>query len=280
VAGAAAVREVRAEVPNTPAFEGRRQEEKGRRLDVFRAEVPPTSSPPPSTTSHRKASRPSATTASTRTKAAACRARQRPTQSPWAKNSRRRNLPSSRHRPRPRPAPCGRFGVTSSSASGARTRSKCPCCKATMKVADTFFRPGEIEFFLRLHGLWEGVTGIPPPPDPPFDIEKRRGTGGVLDAGEAGARRVSPPHGAGESNFRAHRAALAGHPRMDSGGRSGPGLRLFRPAPRIRPDGRSPPRRRFHPRPRSRLISPASGLQPAKKLLGKAERIAMLENND
>ena len=38
-------------------------------------------------------------------------------------------------------------------------------------VVDTFFRPGEIEFFLRLHGLWEFVIDIPPPPDPPFDIE-------------------------------------------------------------------------------------------------------------
>jgi hypothetical protein len=34
-----------------------------------------------------------------------------------------------------------------------------------------FFRPGEIEFFLRLHGLWQSVVDIPPPPDPPFDIE-------------------------------------------------------------------------------------------------------------
>jgi hypothetical protein len=40
-----------------------------------------------------------------------------------------------------------------------------------MKVVDTFFRPGEIEFFLRLHGLWESVIDIPPPPDPPFDME-------------------------------------------------------------------------------------------------------------
>ena len=48
---------------------------------------------------------------------------------------------------------------------------QCPCCKATMKVVDTFLRPGEIEFFLRLHGLWEFVIDIPPPPDPPFDIE-------------------------------------------------------------------------------------------------------------
>ena len=48
---------------------------------------------------------------------------------------------------------------------------QCPCCKATMKVVDTFFRSGEIEFFLRLQGLWEGVIDIPPPPDPPFDID-------------------------------------------------------------------------------------------------------------
>ena len=36
---------------------------------------------------------------------------------------------------------------------------------------DTFFRPGEIEFFLRLQGLWEGIIDFPPPPDPPFDME-------------------------------------------------------------------------------------------------------------
>jgi transposase-like protein len=48
---------------------------------------------------------------------------------------------------------------------------QCPCCHAIMNVVDAFFRPGEIEFFLRLHGLWESVIDIPPPPDPPFDIE-------------------------------------------------------------------------------------------------------------
>jgi len=41
----------------------------------------------------------------------------------------------------------------------------------------------------------EGIIALPPPPDPPYDIEKRRGIGSVLDAGEAGARRVSPPGG-------------------------------------------------------------------------------------
>jgi hypothetical protein len=40
-----------------------------------------------------------------------------------------------------------------------------------MQCAGTIVRPGEIQFFLRLHGLWEGVIDLPPPPDPPFDIE-------------------------------------------------------------------------------------------------------------
>lgn len=48
---------------------------------------------------------------------------------------------------------------------------RCPCCKSTMKVAGTLQRPEEIEFFLRLHGLWEGVITLPRPPPPPFDVE-------------------------------------------------------------------------------------------------------------
>ena len=40
-----------------------------------------------------------------------------------------------------------------------------------MQCAGTIVRPGEVQFFLRLHGLWEGIIDIPPPPDPPFDIE-------------------------------------------------------------------------------------------------------------
>ena len=31
-------------------------------------------------------------------------------------------------------------------------------------------RREKIEFFLRLHGLWEGVIALPPP-EPPYDIE-------------------------------------------------------------------------------------------------------------
>ena len=48
---------------------------------------------------------------------------------------------------------------------------QCPCCQATMQCVGTIVRPGEVQFFLRLHGLWEGVLDLPPPPDPPFDIE-------------------------------------------------------------------------------------------------------------
>ena len=48
---------------------------------------------------------------------------------------------------------------------------ECPCCKGTMKPVRTFLRPEEIQFFLSLHGLWEGVITLPRPPPPPFDIE-------------------------------------------------------------------------------------------------------------
>ncbi len=41
-----------------------------------------------------------------------------------------------------------------------------------MKVVGTLQRPEEIQFFLLLHGLWEGVINLPrPPPPPPFDVE-------------------------------------------------------------------------------------------------------------
>jgi len=38
-------------------------------------------------------------------------------------------------------------------------------------LASGFIRREEIEFFLRLHGLWEGLIQLPRPPPPPFDIE-------------------------------------------------------------------------------------------------------------
>ena len=47
----------------------------------------------------------------------------------------------------------------------------CPKCKTTMKVVDKILRPEEIEFFLKLYNLWEGILAIPPPPNPPFDVE-------------------------------------------------------------------------------------------------------------
>jgi len=40
-----------------------------------------------------------------------------------------------------------------------------------MSVVGTTIRRAEVEFFLRLHGLWEGVIALPPPPDPPFDVD-------------------------------------------------------------------------------------------------------------
>lgn len=48
---------------------------------------------------------------------------------------------------------------------------ECPCCKGTMKPVRKVIRREEIEFFLRLHGLWEGLIQLPRPPPPPFDIE-------------------------------------------------------------------------------------------------------------
>ena len=48
---------------------------------------------------------------------------------------------------------------------------QCPCWQATMQCVGTIVRPAEVQFFLRLHGMWEGVIDLPPPPDPPFDIE-------------------------------------------------------------------------------------------------------------
>ena len=48
---------------------------------------------------------------------------------------------------------------------------QCPCCKGTMKPVRTIIRREEIQFFLQLHGLWEGVIQLPRPPPPPFDID-------------------------------------------------------------------------------------------------------------
>ncbi|MBM3863089.1 MAG: transposase, partial [Verrucomicrobia bacterium] len=48
---------------------------------------------------------------------------------------------------------------------------QCPCCKGNMKPVRKVIRREEIQFFLRLHGLWEGIIHLPRPPPPPFDIE-------------------------------------------------------------------------------------------------------------
>ncbi len=48
---------------------------------------------------------------------------------------------------------------------------KCPCCQGTMRRVETIVRREEIEFFLRLLGLWEALISLPPPSEPPFDVE-------------------------------------------------------------------------------------------------------------
>jgi hypothetical protein len=48
---------------------------------------------------------------------------------------------------------------------------ECPCCHGTMKIKRPVLRREEVEFFLRLQGLWEGVVNLPRPPPPPFDID-------------------------------------------------------------------------------------------------------------
>jgi hypothetical protein len=48
---------------------------------------------------------------------------------------------------------------------------QCPCCKGTMKLVRKVIRREEIQFFLRLHSLWEGIVTLPRPLPLPFDIE-------------------------------------------------------------------------------------------------------------
>lgn len=41
---------------------------------------------------------------------------------------------------------------------------QCPHCHSALRPVETLTRPEAVEFFLRLHGLWEGLVNIPPPP--------------------------------------------------------------------------------------------------------------------
>lgn len=47
----------------------------------------------------------------------------------------------------------------------------CPCCRGLMRPRCRLQRPEEIQSFLRLHWMWEGIIDISPPPEPPYDIE-------------------------------------------------------------------------------------------------------------
>ena len=46
-----------------------------------------------------------------------------------------------------------------------------PCSNGSMKPVRTTLRHEEINFLLRLHGLWEDLITLPRPPPPPFDVE-------------------------------------------------------------------------------------------------------------
>ena len=62
-------------------------------------------------------------------------------------------------------------------------------------------RPQAIEFFLRLHGLWEGLVNIPPPPDAPFDIDTVRGHPKCTTDGHLGRVQSAPLFGEEEPVF-------------------------------------------------------------------------------
>ncbi|MGI8602714.1 MAG: hypothetical protein ACR2OZ_06905 [Verrucomicrobiales bacterium] len=61
-----------------------------------------------------------------------------------------------------------------------------------MQVAGTMTCRHEVEFFLRLHGLWEAIIALPPPPDPPFDVETMEPVG-VPPQWNWTEERVPPP---------------------------------------------------------------------------------------
>ena len=80
-----------------------------------------------------------------------------------------------------------------------------------MNVVGTMIRRAEVEFFLRLHGLWEAIVALPPPPEPPFDVEKRRGIGGVLDnRAERDGRTEGSPEGQGAAEVKGKAGARRG----------------------------------------------------------------------
>ncbi len=43
-----------------------------------------------------------------------------------------------------------------------------------MELVGAVKRPEQIEFFLRLHGLWEGIIQLPRPPPPPQEFLETR----------------------------------------------------------------------------------------------------------
>jgi len=50
-----------------------------------------------------------------------------------------------------------------------------------------------IQFHLRLHGLWEGIIALPPPPRPPFDIDTMEPLDVPEHWGWSDAKELPPP---------------------------------------------------------------------------------------
>jgi len=147
---------------------------------------------------------------------------------------------------------------------------KCPCCPGMMTGVGTMIRRSEVEFFLRLHGLWEGIVALPPPPEPPFDIDTmepievpphaiwrddfeefglERWTGGEPDWDCHGAI----AHANGEATPQV--AAKTAHPpELDRSGKPGDGRRLVLDSPDPLPEehGWCPGRTETERGPRSR----------------------------
>ena len=78
---------------------------------------------------------------------------------------------------------------------------QCPHCHSALHPVETLTGPEAIEFFLRLHGLWEGLVNIPPPPDAPFDIDTVRGHPKCTTDGHLGRVQSAPLFGGEEPVF-------------------------------------------------------------------------------
>ena len=126
---------------------------------ISKSSKPPTFSPPPLSPSRPKASKPSAITTSTPTNPAA---------SPTKPIAALVQPPPEKSAAEPQPEIPLIPAPTKTTARAMRPLwrdlilsvwgtdpLKCPCCQGTMRRVETIVRPEDVEFFLRLLGLWE-----------------------------------------------------------------------------------------------------------------------------